>query len=239
MLIIPAIDLRGGKVVRLVKGDYAKETVYSDDPAKQASEWRDKGAKLIHVVDLDGALKGKPINLDAIKKVIDVGVDVEVGGGLRNENTINKLFKMGAKRIILGTKAVEDPDFLKEMIKEYGDAIAVGIDSQAGVVKTKGWVNASNLTTLDMVHLAKGSGASTIICTDISRDGTLKGANVEGVKEILDQVNIKVILSGGIGSYADLKKAKAINNKNLVGVIVGKALYDGRIDLAEAIKSVS
>lgn len=235
MLIIPAIDLRGGKVVRLIRGDYSQETVYSDDPIKVAEDWRNKGAELIHVVDLDGALKGKPINLEAIKKIAGCGVGIEVGGGLRERETIEQLFKIGVRRVVLGTKAVTDPDFLKTMIKEFGEGIAVGIDEAAGKVKTEGWRTETPLKRVDLARQVEKLGAKTIIYTDISRDGTLTGPNLAGLEEILDAVKLDVILSGGIGGYEDLDNAKRLESKGLAGIIIGKALYDERIDLKEAI----
>jgi len=239
MLVIPAIDIRDGKVVRLVQGDYSKETIYAEDPLEVALNWKKLGAKLIHVVDLDGALKGKVINLGYVKKIISSRMAIEFGGGIRDTETARKLLRAGVKRLVIGTKAAKDEKFLTDLVGEFGERIAVGIDAKEGRIKTEGWVKNEGLSAIQLAEKTAKLGVKTIIYTDISRDGTLTGADVSGVKEILKAVEINVILSGGIGSYEDLKEVKKLESDGLTGVIIGRALYDKRIELDKAIKILS
>jgi len=241
MLIIPAIDIMSGKVVRLYKGDFDKDTVYPDDPVEAAKKWEQKGAQFLHIVDLDGAKEGKIRNGDIIKKIIkDVDVSCEVGGGLRRMEDVEYYLDSGAKRVILGTKVLEGAVFLNSVIEKFRDKIVVSIDfrisgSQYYVAKT-GWVEKTDFRPVALAIEMEKAGVMTIVVTDISKDGTLAGPNIEGLKQILGAVNISVIASGGISSLEDIKRLKEIKNKNLEGVIIGKALYEGRIDLQEAIE---
>jgi len=235
MLIIPAIDLKDGNCVRLLQGKKEAVTVYSDDPAATARRWQSEGASLIHVVDLDGAFTGAQKNLDAITKIREaVSVDIEVGGGIRDMDGVEHLFRLGINRVILGTKAVEDPEFLREAAQHSPGKVFVGIDAKDGVVAVKGWVELTGLSAVELAKKAEALGAGGIIYTDISRDGMLTGPNIPATEEVLRAVGIPVIASGGVSSLEDIKRLKAI--KGLWGVIVGKALYSGAIDYREALR---
>ncbi|OIO34428.1 MAG: 1-(5-phosphoribosyl)-5-[(5-phosphoribosylamino)methylideneamino]imidazole-4-carboxamide isomerase [Candidatus Omnitrophica bacterium CG1_02_40_15] len=237
MLIIPAIDIIGGKVVRLEKGDFNKEKVYSDDPVQIARKWEEKGAKLLHIVDLDGAREGKMKNQDMIIKVIkNIKTPCEAGGGIRDKSDIEYFLNSGARRVVLGTRAFEDPRYLEELISEFREKIAVGVDFSGNKVVKKGWQETTGLSPMFIVQEMQKMGVKTIVVTDISVDGTLKGPKIGRLKQILNTVNISVIASGGISSLEDIKKLREIKNKNLEGVIIGKALYEGKIDLKEAIE---
>ena len=223
MKIFPAIDLIDGCAVRLVKGDYAQKTVYSDNPAEVARGFRKAGAEFIHIVDLDGAKSGNTDNFETIKKVIDEsGLKVEIGGGIRDEKTIEKYISAGAYRVILGTAAITNPGFTKEMVQKYGEKIAVGADIKEGKVAIKGW--------LDLEEI----GVKTLICTDISKDGMLGGTNISLYKELSEKFNIDIVASGGISTLSDIK---TLSEMKIAGAILGKALYTGALDLAEAIKT--
>jgi len=237
MLIIPAIDIKDGCVVRFVQGRLNKK-VYSRDPVKTAKHWVKQGAKMMHVVDLDGAFTGTPKNLDVAKEIAKtVDVPVQFGGGIRNISMIDKLLDSGIRRIILGTKAAEDRDFLKKAFKEFKDKIIVSIDAKADRVLTKGWQSSyGNTDILKFAHNLKTIGFKQVIYTDVLKDGTLKGPNIKGIKSLLKETGLKVIASGGISSLSDIQKLKLLEKKGLVGVIVGKALYEGRFTLTEALK---
>ncbi|MDD5465050.1 MAG: 1-(5-phosphoribosyl)-5-[(5-phosphoribosylamino)methylideneamino]imidazole-4-carboxamide isomerase [Candidatus Omnitrophica bacterium] len=237
MLIIPAIDLRGGKVVRLFQGKFNQEKVYSSDPVKIAKHWAMAGAKFLHIVDLDGASSGAPKNLEVLKKVIsEVGVPVEFGGGVRSMETISRLLALGAQRVILGTKAAADEEFLKKARKKFGEKIIVSIDAKSGKVLTQGWNRKAAKTTLDFAQELKDLGFKQIIYTDISKDGTLAGPNIAGIKELLKLTGLNVIASGGVSDLKDLVKLSKLKKQGLVGVIIGKALYEGKFTLVEALK---
>lgn len=237
MLIIPAIDIMGGKVVRLEKGDFNKEKVYSDDPVQIARKWEEEGAELLHIVDLDGAREGKIKNQETIAGIIkNIKVPCEIGGGIRDKSDVEYFLKNGAKRVVLGTRAFEDPMYLEELVGEFKEKIVVGVDFSGNEVVKKGWQEATGLSPMFIVQEMQKMGVKTIVVTDISVDGTLKGPKIDRLKQILNAVDISVIASGGISSLQDIKKLKEIKNKNLEGVIVGKALYEGRFDLKEAIK---
>ncbi|MBL7070993.1 MAG: 1-(5-phosphoribosyl)-5-[(5-phosphoribosylamino)methylideneamino]imidazole-4-carboxamide isomerase [Candidatus Omnitrophica bacterium] len=236
MQIIPAIDLKDGKVVRLTRGDYQQVKVYSDDPVRIAKNWQDQGASTLHIVDLDGALAGKPKNSGSVAKIVKaVGIPVELGGGLRSEKDISGAFKSGASKVVLGSKAVEEVDVVKDAINKYGEKIIVSIDSRDGLVMLQGWTKASTVKAIDLAKKVEGLGAFAVIYTDITVDGTLSGPNLDGLDDFLSKVNISVISAGGISSLDDIKRLKALDRKNLYGVIVGKALYEGALDLKEAI----
>ncbi|MBQ7242508.1 MAG: 1-(5-phosphoribosyl)-5-[Firmicutes bacterium] len=235
MKIFPAIDLIDGCAVRLVKGDYAQKTVYSDNPAEVAKGFRKAGAEFIHIVDLDGAKSGNTDNFETIKKVIDEsGLKVEIGGGIRDEKTIEKYISAGAYRVILGTAAITNPGFTKEMVQKYGEKIAVGADIKEGKVAIKGWLELSDKTLFDFCRDLEDIGVKTLICTDISKDGMLGGTNIGLYKELSEKFNIDIVASGGISTLSDIK---TLSGMKIAGAILGKALYTGALDLAEAIKT--
>jgi len=237
MLIIPAIDIINGKVVRLEKGDFSKEKIYSSDPLEVAKNWETKGAKFLHIVDLDGAREGKIKNQDIIARIIkNIKVPCETGGGIRDKSDVEYFLKNGAKRVVLGTKAFEDMKYLAALVEEFNEKIVVSVDFSGNKVVKKGWQEKTDLDPMDVIRKMKKIGVKTIVVTDISVDGMLIGPKIEKFKEILNSVDISVIASGGISSLEDIKKLKELKNKNLKGVIIGKALYEGKIDLKEAIK---
>ena len=234
MLIYPAIDLYAGKAVRLYKGDYAQMTVYSEHPEEVAKAFAAAGASHIHLVDLEGAKKGEPANLDAIRAIIaSADLFVEVGGGIRNMQTIDSYLSIGVDRVILGTAAVTDPVFLEAALAKYGGKIAVGVDIKDGFVAIKGWTEKSELTAEAFFEKMQALGVKTIICTDISRDGAMKGTNRELYKALSERYTIDLIASGGVSTLEDVR---ALANMNLHGAIIGKAYYIGAIDLKEAIE---
>jgi len=239
MLIIPAIDLREGKVVRLTKGDFLKMDVYSDGPVVIAKKWQEAGAELIHVVDLDGAKTGTSENLDIVEKIAkSVDIPIELGGGIREESFIEEVLKKGVSKVVLGTKAL-DENFLSKVLKKFSDKIIVSIDSKKDVVTVKGWQEAGNIDSVRFAKDLEDKGVKRIIYTDVLKDGTLTGPNFFNIEKMLDAVNIEIVASGGVGSADDLRKLKTYETKGLVGVIVGKALYEGKLDLKEAIKEIS
>jgi len=239
MLIIPAIDLRGGKVVRLFQGKFDRQKVYSNDPVKAAKHWARQGAQFLHIVDLDGALNGTPKNLKAVKEIsAKVGIPFEFGGGVRSIEMISKLLELGAQRVVLGTRAASDAAFLKRAKKKFGEKIIVSIDAKDGKVLTKGWKLGAAKTALDFSVEIKKAGFKQLIYTDISRDGTLSGPNIKGIRELLEKTGLKVIASGGVSGLDDLVKLKKLEKKGVIAVIVGKALYEERFTLAEAIRVV-
>jgi len=237
MLIIPAIDLRNGKVVRLFQGKFNQEKIYSSDPVKVAKHWAKQGAKFLHIVDLDGASSGVSKNLEVLKNIItQVGVPLEFGGGVRNLETISELLELGVERVILGTRAANDAQFLKKAWKKFGEEIIVSIDAKEGKVLTQGWNKSSSKTTLDFAEELKEVGFKQVIYTDISKDGALVGPNILGIKELIRKTGLDVIASGGVASLKDLVKLNSLAKKGVSGVIVGKALYEGKFTLAEALK---
>ena len=237
MLIIPAIDIIQGRVVRLHQGNFDKEKFYSDDPLKVASVWQKKGARFLHIVDLDGARVGEIKNRDTIAKIIEgVSMSCEVGGGLRSESDIDYFLKKGAARIILGTKALEDAENLQKLVSRFGEKIVVSVDFAGDRVTKKGWQEESDLSPEAVAVKMQKLGVKTLVVTDITVDGTLMGPNIERLKKILGTVDIKIIASGGISSLEDVKKLKEIGSENLEGVIIGRALYEGKFDLEDAIK---
>ena len=237
MLIIPAIDLRGGKVVRLFQGKFDQEKIYSRDPVKAAKHWAKQGAKFLHIVDLDGASSGVSKNLEVLKKIIaQVGVPLEFGGGVRSIETISELLELGVQRVVLGTRAANDAQFLKKAWKKFGEKIIVSIDAKVGKVLTQGWNKSSSKTTLDFAEELKEVGFKQLIYTDISKDGALVGPNILGIKELIRETGLDVIASGGVSSLKDLLKLKNLQKNGLSGVIIGKALYEGKFTLAEALK---
>jgi len=237
MLIIPAIDIIGGKVVRLEKGDFNKEKVYSSDPLEIAKNWEEKGAKFLHIVDLDGAREGRVKNVGIITNIIkNIKIPCEIGGGLRETSDIEYFLKNGATRVVIGTMAFEDFNHFEKLIFQFNDKIVVSVDFSENKVVKKGWQEKTDLEPMNVIKKMQKIGVKTIVVTDISVDGTLMGPKIERLKEILNAVNISVIASGGVSSLEDIKKLKEIKNKNLEGVIIGKALYEGKIDLQKAIE---
>jgi len=237
MLIIPAIDLRGGKVVRLFQGRFDREKIYSADPVKVAKHWAKQGAQFLHIVDLDGASSGKPKNLEALKRILsEVGVPIEFGGGVRGMETISDLLNLGVQRVVLGTRAADDPQFLKKAFKKFGQKIIVSIDAKDSKVLTRGWNSPTSKIVLDFAKELKGIGFRQVIYTDISRDGALAGPNILGIKDLIRKAGLDVIASGGVSGLKDLIKLKSLQKKGVSGVIVGKALYEGKFTLAEALR---
>ena len=233
MNIIPAIDLIDGKAVRLQKGDYNKVTVYSEYPEKVAKYFYDCGARYLHVVDLDGAKSGKADNFEVIKKIVAAsGLSVEVGGGIRNMEMVKTYVKAGVDRIILGTAAITDPDFLKEAVATYGDKITVGVDIKDGMVAIKGWTEVSSVSCEDFCRQLEALGVSSVICTDISKDGMMSGTNLELYKSLNREFPINIVASGGVSTIEDIT---ALRDMDMFGAILGKALYTGAIKLEDAI----
>ena len=234
MELFPAIDLIGGCAVRLVKGDYAQKTVYSDNPAEVAKSFAAAGAKYLHVVDLEGAKDGGTPNLETIKNIVENGgLLVEVGGGIRSEEVIKKYLDAGVFRVILGTAAVQNPAFLEEMVQKYGEKIAVGVDIKDGMVAIKGWTEVSAESCFDFCEKLQKIGVRTIICTDISKDGLLSGTNLELYKELSEKFSVDIVASGGVTTLDDVKK---LADMGMYGAILGKALYTGNIDLKAAVE---
>ena len=237
MLVIPAIDLKEGCVVRFVQGHLNKRT-YSKDPLETAKHWARQGARIIHVVDLDGAMTGEPKNLDIVKEITkELDVPIQFGGGIRNIGMIAKLLDYGIYRIVLGTKAIEDEEFLQNAYRNFKNKIIVSVDTKDAKVLTKGWQIAySNLDTLGVINVLKDIGFKQMIYTDVTKDGTLKGPNVRGLKELLKETKMKIIASGGISSLNDISRLKLMEKQGLLGIIIGKALYEGKFTLREALK---
>ncbi|MBQ2670236.1 MAG: 1-(5-phosphoribosyl)-5-[Clostridia bacterium] len=236
MRIYPAIDIKGGKCVRLFKGRFDDVTVYGDSLAEMAKKWEAQGGEFIHVVDLDGALKGHGVNAEKIKEICEsVSVPVQTGGGIRTMADIEAKLECGISRVIIGTKAVSDSEFVKEAVAKYGDKIVIGIDAKDGMVAVEGWEKTSDFTAVEFAKKMVSLGVKTIVYTDIATDGTLAGPNVEAMREMADAVDADIIASGGIGSLEDILSLK---DTGVEGVIVGKALYTNRVDLKEAVEKV-
>lgn len=235
--LYPAIDIRGGKCVRLIQGDYNQETVYNDSPLEAALTWAEQGGKWIHLVDLDGAKAGEPVNHQLIGAIAQsVKVPVQTGGGLRTVENVERLLSLGVSRVIIGTAAIENRPFVEEVLRRFGEQVAIGIDARNGYVATRGWLETSEVKAEDLaVHLA-GLGAKTFIFTDISRDGMMQGPNVEAIVRLAQVSGQSVIASGGVSRYEDLDALAAHADKGVAGAIIGKALYTGSIDLKEAHK---
>lgn len=237
MIVIPAIDLKGGRCVRLFQGDMDKETVFSESPDKVASMWQSKGARLIHVVDLDGAVRKSPQNVEAIKTILaNVRTPVQLGGGVRDLATIDFYLELGVERIILGTVAQENPDLLKEACSRRQGAIIAGIDARGEKVAVDGWTRETEETPLDLARKMEDAGAAAIIYTDISRDGMRTGPNLENTARMCRAVSIPVICAGGVTTLEDIKNLLWLGEPNLWGAITGRAIYEGTLDLEQAIK---
>ncbi|WP_318507445.1 1-(5-phosphoribosyl)-5-[(5-phosphoribosylamino)methylideneamino]imidazole-4-carboxamide isomerase [Bacillus sp. T3] len=237
--IYPAIDMRGGKCVRLLQGDYGKETIYGDSPFEMAKQFAEAGASWIHMVDLDGAKDGKRVNdTFVIEAAQNLNAKVQIGGGIRTEADIAHYLERGVERVIIGSIAVSNPEFAIEMIRKYGAHIAVGIDAKNGYVATHGWLNTSELKAVELGKRFADAGAETFIFTDIATDGMLSGPNVNAVTEMAVETKKSVIASGGVSSLADLTTLKALVEKGVSGAIVGKALYEGRFSVRQALEEV-
>ena len=238
MIILPAIDLRNGKCVRLVEGKIENETIYSDNPGEMARKWQDKGAEILHLVDLDGAFAGAPQNLDSIKQILAaVEIPVELGGGIRDMATIEMILNLGVHRVILGSVAINNPELVKEACAKYKERIVLGVDAKDGMVAIHGWGDTSTKTAVDLSLEMKKLGVERVIFTDISRDGTHKGINVESTRELAEKTGLAVIASGGVSTLADIEAVTKIEKYGVEGVITGKALYDGTIQLEDALKT--
>ena len=235
MKIFPAIDIKDKKCVRLVKGDFDNKTEYNMSPIDQAGKYKDHGFKNLHIVDLDGALTGETINLDIIRNIVSkFNLKVEVGGGIRNSDSIQKYIDVGVEKVILGSAAIKDKNFLKESCKKFPKKIALGLDAKDGYLSVSGWKENSNQLTLDYLKEVNDYGVSRLIFTDINRDGMKESPNFDETIKVAENSNCPVIISGGVSSIEDIKKAK--NLKNVEGIIVGKAIYDGDIKLEELVR---
>lgn len=236
MLILPAIDLRNGKCVRLVEGKVENETIYSDNPWEMARQWQSKGAKMLHLVDLDGAFAGKPQNLDSVRQILAaINIPVELGGGIRDMATVDMVLNMGVQRVILGSAAINNPELVKEACAKYGDRIVLGVDAKNGMVAIHGWGETASKGAVELALEMKNFGVSRVIFTDISRDGTHKGINIESTRELAEKTGLAVIASGGVSTLDDIVAVKNIEPYGVEGVITGKAIYDGTVLLEEAI----
>ena len=237
MKIFPAIDIKDRKCVRLVKGDFDNKTEYKMSPVDQAGKYKDHGFKNLHVVDLDGALTGETVNIDIIQDIVNkFDLKVEIGGGIRNFESIQKYNDVGVEKIILGSAAIKDKNFLKEACQKFSGKIALGLDAKDGYLSVSGWKESSNQLTLDYLKEVNDYGVSRLIYTDINRDGTKQSPNFEETEKIADKSNCPVVISGGVSSIDDIKKSKSLNN--IEGIIVGKAIYDGDIKLEELVKEI-
>ena len=233
MIVYPAIDLRAGRCVRLVEGDFARETAYDADPTDAARRWADAGAAWLHVVDLDGAVVGEPVNLEAIRRIRHaVSIPIQLGGGLRLREHLSAAFDLGIDRAILGTVALGDPALVTDAVESYGDRIAVALDARDGRLAAQGWLEQTDALATEAALRLRTAGVATFVATDIARDGTLAGPNLASLGELVELLGQGVIASGGVGSVADLR---AVAGVGVDGVVVGRALYDGRVDLAAAI----
>lgn len=232
MIILPAIDIIDGKAVRLYKGNYNEKTIYNDDPCAVARDFESNGAEHIHIVDLDGAKSGKTPNIDTVKRIVEnTKLSAEIGGGIRSLDSIEKYISIGVNRVILGTAAVTNENFLREAVKNFGDKIAVGIDIKNGLVAIKGWLETSEYTCDEFCEKIRDIGVKTIICTDVSKDGAMKGTNIELYRHLVKNYTMNIIASGGISSVDDIERLKSIG---VYGAIIGKAYYIGAINLKEA-----
>lgn len=238
MIVIPAIDLKEGKCVRLEQGLMERDTVFSDDPGAQARAWQDQGAEILHIVDLDGAFAGEPKNRSAIEAIVrSVSIPTQLGGGIRDLETVEAYLSLGIGRVIIGTAAQRNPEFVKAACARFPGRIVVGIDAKDGMVAVQGWAEVTGITAIDLARKFEGFGVAAIIYTDISRDGMLQGPNIEATRQLAEAISIPVIASGGLSSLKDIENLAAIESSGVTAVITGKAIYTGAIDLAEAIKT--
>lgn len=239
MIVIPAIDIKGGKVVRLSQGEASRQTAYSDSPLEVARKWEAFGVEMIHIVDLDGALEGSLRNLDIVSRIARcVRPKIELGGGIRDEETIKRVLDAGIEKIVIGTKAL-DQKFLDSIARRFMGNIVVGIDARDGLVHTKGWVFKTEVTVSELANRISSTGIDTVNYTDISKDGMLEGPNIDALRELLKATKLNIVAAGGVSTIGDIRKLKALESEGLKGIIIGKALYEGKLDLAEAIKICS
>ncbi|MBF0225083.1 MAG: 1-(5-phosphoribosyl)-5-[(5-phosphoribosylamino)methylideneamino]imidazole-4-carboxamide isomerase [Desulfobacterales bacterium] len=240
MLVIPAVDIKDGKCVRLLQGRMDSETVFSNEPSDMAIKWASYGAEIIHVVDLDGSVQKKPKNLASIEKIIkSVTVDVHVGGGIRNLDTIEMFLSIGVKRIVIGTEAVKNPSLVKEACKKFEGRIIVGIDAKNGLAAIEGWTHNTDVSAIELAKQFEGFGVWAINFTDIKRDGMKTGPNIEETKHLAESVSIPIVASGGVSTIDDIKNILEIEKYGVIGVITGRAIYDGTLNLDEAVKLVN
>ena len=240
MIIIPAIDIKDGKCVRLRQGRMDSSTVFNENPGAQAKSWEDMGATRIHVVDLDGSMQGRPANLHRVEEIVRaVRVPVQLGGGIRNADIIRTYLDAGVNTVILGTIAARDPERVLELMDLFPGRIAIGIDARSGMVAVEGWTEPTNVTATELAAHFESARPAAFIYTDIDRDGMMRGPNVESTRDFAAHTSIPVILSGGVSSYEDLGKALPLEKDGVVGIIIGRALYEGTIDLRQAIRLVS
>ena len=239
MILFPAIDLKDGRCVRLVQGDMTQATIFNDNPAEQALTFERQGFEYLHLVDLDGAFAGKPVNADAVKAILDVvSIPVQLGGGIRDLRTVEHWLEKGVERAIIGTAAVRDPDLVREAARLYPGRMAVGIDARNGQVAIEGWAKTAQISAIDLGRRFEDAGVAAIIYTDISRDGVMKGLNIEATLALANATKIAVIASGGLASLADIQRLLEPDCASLAGAIVGRALYDGRLHPAEALELI-
>ncbi len=236
MIIIPAVDIKNGKCVRLLQGRMDDDTVYSDDPAAMAAKWERLGAQLIHVIDLDGAFSKRPENETAIRELTrSVQVPIQLGGGIRNEKTVDMYLKMGIQRVIIGTEAIKNPAFVKKICKAYPGQVIVGIDARDGKVAIDGWTQTTRIEAVDLAKAFEDCGVAAINFTDIQRDGMQTGPNLEATQQLAEAISIPVVASGGVSSIQDIQDLLPLEKSGVIGVIVGKALYSGTLDLKAAL----
>ncbi len=236
MIVFPAIDLKGGQVVRLAEGDMARATVYGDDPAAQAMLFADAGSQFLHVVDLDGSFAGRAENRDAVDAIIEVFPGhIQLGGGIRDARAVEGWFNVGVSRVVMGTAALKDPEFVKDMAREWPGGIVVAVDAKDGMVATEGWAELSDVPMVDMARRFEDAGVASLLFTDIGRDGMLKGCNIAATLDLARRVDLPVIASGGVKGLDDIRMLALHADEGIEGVITGRALYDGRLDLASAI----
>ena len=240
VILFPAIDLKDGQCVRLQQGDMARATVFHDDPAAQAKQFAAQGFDYLHIVDLDGAFAGKPVNQTAVERILEqTKMSVQLGGGIRDMKTVEGWLAKGVTRVIIGTAAVRNPALVKEAAKEFTGRVAVGLDARDGKVAVEGWAEVSELTVLDIAKRFENAGVAAIIYTDVARDGMLQGLNLDATIALADAVSIPVIASGGLASIDDIENMLDPRAKKLAGAIAGRALYDGRLDAAEALRLIT
>ncbi|PIP39014.1 MAG: 1-(5-phosphoribosyl)-5-[(5-phosphoribosylamino)methylideneamino]imidazole-4-carboxamide isomerase [Desulfobacterales bacterium CG23_combo_of_CG06-09_8_20_14_all_51_8] len=237
MMIIPAIDIKNGKCVRLLQGRMDAETIFSNDPSAMGARWESEGAELIHVVDLDGAIDKRPVNLDVIRKIIDrVHVPIQVGGGIRDMETVRMYMAQGVSRVVIGTEAMKNPDLVKIACREFPERIVVGIDAKGRKVAIEGWTRTTDMAAVDLAKQFEGCGVAAINFTDIARDGMRTGPNIKEIQKLAVAISIPVVASGGVSSIEDIKHLAPLEAFGVAGVITGRAIYDGSLNLREAIK---
>jgi phosphoribosylformimino-5-aminoimidazole carboxamide ribotide isomerase len=236
LIVFPAIDLKNGQVVRLAEGDMDRATIYGDDPAAQAMRFAEAGARHLHVVDLDGAFAGQSVNGEAVRAIVErFPGHVQLGGGIRSRDSVERWFDLGVARVVIGTAALEDPDFVRGAARDFPGGIVVAVDARDGMVATKGWADVSTVSATDLARRFEDAGVAALLFTDVGRDGLLKGCNVEATVDLARAVSIPVIASGGVAGIADIHVLALHARDGIEGVITGRALYDGRLDLAAAL----